>query len=411
MTVEKITTLEQIRSFLSGTSEVLFEVSGRKQERYDWVRKMLIKFGYPQQNKEAKGDLFQFMMRISRFSRAQLSRLIAEHRKTGKILHQPAKQNNFKRKYTAADIALLVKVDRLNDYPSGGVVKKICERMYHQFSDQHYVRLATISVSQIYLLRNSPQYQRHGIFYKKTQATKVAIGKRKKPKPEGHPGYIRIDTVHQGDEDKQKGVYHINAVDEVTQYQVTVCVELISERYLLPALERLLAEFPFKLHGFHSDNGSEYINYTVARLLEKLLIEMTKSRAYKSGDNALVESKNGSSIRKCFGHGYIPKIFSEVINVFNQNHLVPYLNFHKPCYFSDAVFLENGKCKKRYLYKNMMTPYEKFKSLPQAEQYLKEGITFALLDVQANAQSDIAAAVALQEARNTLFALIHAPNQ
>ena len=61
----------------------------------------------------------------------------------------------------------------------------------------------------------------------------------------GQPGYIRIDTVHQGDLDKQKGVYHINVVDEETQFEVVCCDERISERYLIPALEQLRETFPF----------------------------------------------------------------------------------------------------------------------------------------------------------------------
>ena len=80
----------------------------------------------------------------------------------------------------------------------------------------------------------------------------------------------------------------------MTQFEVVVSVERISEVYLIPALEHLLASFPFVIRGFHADNGSEYINRRVARLLEKLRIEFTKSRARHSNDNALVECKNGS---------------------------------------------------------------------------------------------------------------------
>ena len=52
----------------------------------------------------------------------------------------------------------------------------------------------------------------------------------------------------------------------------------------------MLAQFPFRILGFHSDNGSEFINYKVAELLNKLLIEQTKSRPRRSNDNGLVEA-------------------------------------------------------------------------------------------------------------------------
>ena len=82
----------------------------------------------------------------------------------------------------------------------------------------------------------------------------MKIGERRKPDPKGKPGMIRIDTVHQGDLDGQKGVYHINAVDEVTQFEIIGAVEGISERFLIPLLTELLEQFPFTIQGFHSDN-------------------------------------------------------------------------------------------------------------------------------------------------------------
>jgi transposase InsO family protein len=119
----------------------------------------------------------------------------------------------------------------------------------------------------------------------------VSIGERRRPDPQGRPGYLRVDTVHQGDQNSAKGVYHINAVDEVTQWQIVAACERISELWLEPVLQALLRQFPFRIRGFHSDNGSEFVNHTVARLLNKLLIEQTKSRPRHSNDNGLVETK------------------------------------------------------------------------------------------------------------------------
>jgi transposase InsO family protein len=141
-------------------------------------------------------------------------------------------------------------------------------------------------------------------------------------------------------------VYHINAVDEVTQFQVVCTVEKISEAYLLHALEQLLQAFPFPIQGFHSDNGSEYINGRVAALLLKLVIEFTKSRARQTNDHALVESKNGAVVRKLFGHAHIPQRWATLINAFNQAHLNPYLNFHRPCFFPEIRTDQKGKARK-----------------------------------------------------------------
>lgn len=213
--------------------------------------------------------------------------------------------------------------------------------------------------------------------------------------------------MHQGDWDKQKGVYQINAVDEVTQFQVICTVEKISESYLIPALEQLLDAFPFPIQGFHSDNGSEYINGRVARLLGTLLIDFTKSRARQTHDNALVESKNGAVVRKLFGHGPIPQRWAPLMNTFNQKHLTPYLNFHRPCFFPEIQTDPKGKARKVYRSETMMTPSEKLKAIPKAEDHLKPGITFEILEATAHRLSDNQAADLLQKARQQLFTTIH----
>lgn len=158
--------------------------------------------------------------------------------------------------------------------------------------------LAELSISHLYNLRDSERYKKQRRSITKTRSRQAPIGERRKPYPEGKPGYIRIDTVHQGDLDKVKGIYHINAVDEVTQFEIVCSVEKISEQYLMPVLEQMLASFPFTVLGFHSDNGSEYINQRVSKLLQKLFIEFTRSRSRHSNDNALAESKNSTVSRE-----------------------------------------------------------------------------------------------------------------
>jgi transposase InsO family protein len=100
-------------------------------------------------------------------------------------------------------------------------------------------------------------------------------------------------------------------VDEVTQWQIVGSVEQISDAFLIPVLEAMLAQFPFRIRGFHSDNGSEFINHMVARLLNKLLIEQTKSRPRHSNDNGLVETKNGAVVRTQMGYTHIAALFPE----------------------------------------------------------------------------------------------------
>ncbi len=192
--------------------------------------------------------------------------------------------------------------------------------------------------------------------------------------------------------------------------RVVCTVEKISERYLIPALEQLLETFPFTVRGFHSDNGSEYINKRVAALLEKLCIEFTQSHSQQSNDKALAESKNGAVVRKLFGYSHIPQRWAALINDFNQQHLNPYLNFHRPCFFPETRTDEKGKQRKIYRCENMMIPYDKLKSLPDASDYLKPSVNFEILDPLAHQINDNQAADPLQKARQKLFKTIHGQN-
>ena len=313
--------------------------------------------------------------------------------------------------YQPEDVALLAEVDTLHGTLSGPATRKLCERAYTVYGDLRFERLAHISNGHLYNLRHSNGYRRQRRQYDQTRGTSVKIGVRCPPRPNGRPGFLRVDTVHQGDLDGIKGLYHINAVDEITQMQVIVSVEKISERYLLPALQSLLEAFPFVILGFHSDNGSEYINYTVAQLLEKLRIEMTKSRPRQSTDNALVEGKNGSVVRKHLGYEHIPGRFAQQVNAFTCGILSPYLNFHRPCLFPEETIDSKGKRRRRYPYEQLMTPYDKLKSLPDAARYLKPGMTFQQLDDIAMQCSDNEAAKHLNEAKAQLFRSINTSQQ
>ena len=117
----------------------------------------------------------------------------------------------------------------------------------------------------IYNLRDTAVYRSQRVRAQHTQARQAGIAERRKPDPRGRPGYLLVDTVHLGNHDGEAGLFHIHAVDTVTQRQVVGCVETISERHLIPVPIAMLHPFPFLLLGFHCDNGSEFINRIVAQ--------------------------------------------------------------------------------------------------------------------------------------------------
>ncbi len=141
----------------------------------------------------------------------------------------------------------------------------------------------------------------------------------------------------------------------------------------------------------------------LSKLLNKLLIEFTKSRARHSNDNALVESKNGAIIRKHFGYEHISQKWAAIINDFNHSYLNPYINYHRPCYFPVVKIDKRGRQKKTYPYASMMTPFEKLKSLPDVEQYLKPNITISGLNKIALSKTDLDAVKIMNQEKKKLF--------
>lgn len=409
----RLRTIEQLQQFLSATPEVAFTVpevgSAADNQRYEHISRVLARFDYPQRNKHERGVVLAYLRRTTGYGRAQLTRLVARWAVNRVAQHPLVKRYRapavpFARKYTAGDVALLVEMDRAHEDVCGPAIAHLLKRAHTVYGDERYQRLADLSVSHLYNLRKRHDYQARRVSFTKTRAVCNPIGVRKAPRPNGRAGFVRIDTVHQGDLDGVKGVYHITCVDEVSQWQVQACVQGISEAFLLPVLALVMDQFPFEVEGFHSDNGSEYINGRVAKLLQKLLVEQTKSRSRHSNDNALAESKNASVVRKHMGYSHIPQKYAKPINTFYQEVFNPWLNLHRPCLFASDTVSPKGKVIKRYRHEDVKTPLAALSQLcNKGLARLKTGVTLAALQALADAQTDLAAVQEMQRAKAELF--------
>lgn len=109
------------------------------------------------------------------------------------------RRRRFPSKYTKRDVELLAEVDGAHGWLSGPATVLILKREFEQFGKAEYARSAGISVAHLYNLRRSARYRKVAAEWKPTQPSAIAIGERRKPDPQGQPGFLRIDTVHQGD--------------------------------------------------------------------------------------------------------------------------------------------------------------------------------------------------------------------
>jgi hypothetical protein len=177
MNDKKIRTLDDIRAFLKGTPDIDFSIEG-KDERYRWIRQTLVRFQYLSLNQRERGVVLGYLERVSGYSAG------------------------FQCYYTRHPALLLAELDELHGTPCGAAAKKLCEQMYHIHGDARFEQLSHISVSHRYNLRHSTGYQRQRRHFDKTRPTRSQIAERRKPNPQGQPGYLRVDTLHQGDLDR-----------------------------------------------------------------------------------------------------------------------------------------------------------------------------------------------------------------
>lgn len=403
MTNKHINSVAQLEEIVKFSKSVNFSNNSSKKEIYDWISIVLTKFKYFKQKKRNKSIIKTYIKELTGYSDSQIDVLIKRKKKTGYVVSKNRTQYSFQKFYTTEDIFLLAETTDLYQGQNGSALKKVFQDMYLTYDDHRFERLSKISVSHLYNLKKTRVFKSQSLTYTKTQSVSVSIGERRKPDPEGRPGFLRIDTVHQGDLDGIKGVYHINLVDEVTQCEAVFATEKISEYFMEQVYKEALETFPFKILNFHSDNGGENINKIVAKLLQKLHITQTKSRSRKCNDNALVEGKNGAVIRKHMGRIHIPQKHAPKINVFYRQHFNPFLMFHRPCAFPSVDTLSGGRKKILYKQEDYKSPIEKLLSLNDTEQYLRDGVTCDMLREILVEKSHIEVAKEMQEAKRQLF--------
>ena len=185
--------LEQIRAFLAGSGEVRF-AGQRREEVYGWVEQTLVRLEYASLDRPGKGLVRLYIARMTGLSRAQVTRLIAAYRSSGRVKAAAYQRTKFATHYTAADVDLLAYVDKAHGNLSGPATRRILEREFNEYGQSVYQRLSKISVAHIYRLRTSAAYRKRNTSYQPTRPTPIPIGERRKPQPQRLAGTICAST-------------------------------------------------------------------------------------------------------------------------------------------------------------------------------------------------------------------------
>ena len=369
--IDKYLQLDEAKFFITSTKDA-----------YKFIKQTTWNLYYLKRSKKDRGKILKYLCIITGWSYSHIKRLVGLAVK-GKLHYKSPKptKTSFTRKYTDADIELLAEFDNIKRRPNANALKHNFQRMYEKFNDERFVRLKDISPSHIYNLRSTEVYKYKSKTFTKTNPVQNSIGIRQKPEPNGEPGFLRVDSVHGGDEKGSKGMYYVNFVDEVLQWEIVIAVADLTQASLEELYKKVLVSFPVRIQNFHSDNGSELVNNYVAEILKDLQIKQTKSRPRKHNDNALVESKNGWVIRKHFGYVFRPKEVAPLVQEYLETYFNRYLNYHRACAFPVVSYREDGKKIVKYPQEEYKTPYEKLQSIDLEGKYLRDGLTYAKLDI------------------------------
>ncbi len=147
------------------------------------------------------------------------------------------------------------------------------------------------------------------------------------------PGFLEVDLVeHCGPCASGEFVYSLNATDVYTGWTQTRAVLGKGGTGVCTALEEFRRELPFALLGIDSDNGSEFINQHLLRWTARLGVKFTRSRSYKKNDNAHIEQKNWTHVRKIFGWDrYDTAEQCAAMNAVYRGDLLQMMNLFQPC--------------------------------------------------------------------------------
>ncbi len=162
-----VMTMEELATFLESSDAVTFKGRSRK-ENYAWIEGTLRRYKYTSRARAEKGLLRRYLEKMTGYSQAQLSRLIAEYRRTGHVRLPEYQRHRFLTKYSRADQALLAEVDNAHSRLSGPATQAILRREYEVYGRNEFAQLSEISVAHLYRLRKMYAYRQHCLTVHKT---------------------------------------------------------------------------------------------------------------------------------------------------------------------------------------------------------------------------------------------------
>lgn len=355
-TPEQIRSLEQVRDVVSGLVALKLPPRQDDELRYRWIDTALQGMQYRELARSERGLVLNYLQRLTGYSRAQVNRLVARWMSGQALAKQHGRpEHAFERRYQAADIALLAEADGALGRLPGAATVSVLRRQRDQFGDGRLASLASISVSQLYLLRRSPEYLAAAVPSDDlVPPHHLPVGVRRTPQPDLAPGHLRVESVDEGD---VPGSWQVCVVDVATRWRVRVDWPSSADDVCMrkPALARLMRQLPFRPLACAAAEGGDQRCRQVAAGIESV-------RAAAAVTQDPLELDPWSL----------------------------FVNLHRPCALPVTPAPDPAAARAH----QVLTPLEALLARPAAESCLRPGVTLASLQVQARAIDPLRAAAA-----------------
>lgn len=306
----------------------------------------------------------------------------------GAFLHPVKEKQKQKRKKVSQYMSIKATVKQLwdvADFPSATRLHAILPELVKQgirYEEIHpnsvqQELLARISISSIdRVLQSEIRTRRRRINGQtKTGRLKYDIPLAIDSEPVTKPGVLEIDlVVHCGESAMGEFINTLNATDSVTGWYEAEAIMGKSQRAVEAAMEEIEKRLPYPLTGIDSDNGTEFINGNMKRYAERRKITFTRSRPYKKNDNAHIEQKNFTHVRKIIGYArFDTKEQQEMMNDLYRNELRLYINFFQPS--QKLVKKERIGSRIKRVYDIPTTPYQRVQGSKDIADTVKQQLT------------------------------------